>query len=112
MANSTNKPITDGINIGDIWFSRWGYDQVNVDYFRVTDVTKCFITLVEVPKIRRPEGNGMYGKCEPNLSKHFIGEGYKRKVQEYKGEKFVWLHDHFAKARPWDGKPIFYSDWH
>ena len=38
-ANSENEtPNQDGVHIGDIFYSSWGYDQTNVDFFQVVDL--------------------------------------------------------------------------
>ena len=30
---------------GDIVFNHWGYEQTNIDFYRVTKVTRSFLTL-------------------------------------------------------------------
>src|SRR5438552_359421 len=36
---STVEPVT-AVNVGDFFVSSWGYDQTNVDFYRVVEVSK------------------------------------------------------------------------
>lgn len=107
-----DKPITDGIKYGDVWVSRWGYDQTNVEFYMVIDVTSTFIRLVELNKTYFSPVQDMTGKCKPVLNPLPVGGTcYKRKVKEYNGKKFVYLHDRYAIASPWNGEPVRYSSY-
>lgn len=40
------------LKLGDILYASWGYDQTNIDYYKVVKTTKCTVDLVSIPKVR------------------------------------------------------------
>lgn len=38
------------LKVGDILCASWGYEQTNVDYYKVTKTTKCTVDLVKIGK--------------------------------------------------------------
>lgn len=52
--------------VGDVVVNSWGYDQTNVDWYRVTRATKCFVWLK--PIAGHVEETGfMSGKSQPHV---------------------------------------------
>jgi hypothetical protein len=90
------------MEVGQILVSSWGYDQTNIDYYLVTEVSKtgASVKLSEVGQsYLASEASGMGAKVEPDLTKLAPLEGWKRI-----GEYGVKIHNS-STARPWDGKP-------
>lgn len=59
----------DRVEIGDVFVSSWGYDQTNVDFYRVTRKTKAMIELSPIPgRLKDAPGySSMAGEIEPDL---------------------------------------------
>lgn len=104
---------TEGIKRGDIWASVWGYDQTNVDFYKVVDVTRCYINLVQIADKQEPDPASMSGTCTPDLEApvNIRSAKYRRKVKEFDGKKFVYLGGNYEIAEPWNGEPLAYSTW-
>jgi hypothetical protein len=49
---ASRKGAEHDVKVGDIFSASWGYDQTNVDYYKVTRTTKCTADLVKIGKIR------------------------------------------------------------
>lgn len=88
------KPMPE---IGLILSSSWGYDQTNVDFYRVEAVSGRMVELVELEQILVENGD-MRGRVVPS--------------DQPKGERFrrQWKGGHckiasYAWASPWDGRP-------
>lgn len=74
------------IQVGDIFSYSWGYDQTNVEFFQVTEVSKTrkSVTVREIQsKLIPNEGKGtMSGYCQP-VKDFFIGEPLKKTIKPY-----------------------------
>ena len=99
-----------GLNVGDIWYSSWGYDQTNIDWYQVTKVTKCCVYIARI-RSNKTETAFMQGETTP-VPNDFCGEPMRRKVDKsYKGEPYVSITS-YASACPWNGKPMHWSSYH
>lgn len=57
----------EGIEVGDIFSSSWGYDQTNVDFFEVVRKTAKMIELREIGgRITETNPGGMSGQARPD----------------------------------------------
>jgi hypothetical protein len=105
-----------GPQVGDVLVSSWGYDQTNVDFYRVVSLTASGKSVRIVPVAQRVHS---YSKgCE-----HVVpGEGVQRLrgdqgpttrlVRWYgHGDRLAWCvgvpTGHRATARLWGGQPVF-----
>ena len=43
------------LKLGDIFVSSWGYEQTNVDFYKVTRLTKAMIELSPIPAVSKRE---------------------------------------------------------
>ena len=101
-----------GVKVGDIFYTSWGYDQTNVDWYQVVDVTEsgCYILPIGSKKVGfdtvMPVKNDFGDRdilldANNKLSKKGV---FKRtQVRGYDGEVYLRL-SIFAFARPWNGK--------
>ena len=79
----------DSIKVGDIFVDSWGYDQTNIDFYKVTKKMnksvkrgQCSVTVVPDPD-------------------HVIGE------EMTKLPKDGWIRTKsFSRACPWNGEPL------
>lgn len=48
----------DAVEVGAIFYSSWGYDQTNVDYYQVVSRTKASVRVRKIGKRREDRGSG------------------------------------------------------
>ena len=94
--------------VGDIWYSSWGYEQTNIDWYLVTKVSKCFVWLTPIGS-NRTETGFMQGQTTPRPG-CYCGKASKHKFARsgYKNEFYCSLNS-YSNAYEWDGKPKRYS---
>ena len=103
-AGNSGSPI-DSIDIGDIWYSSWGYDQTNIDFYQVFKKTRTMIGLVQIEKkVVSGRGNPQEKVMPLKGRKKPRGNTFgRKKVQVYRDEPYVSLSS-YDIAYPWDGK--------
>ncbi|RUA17818.1 MAG: hypothetical protein DSY83_03450 [Flavobacteriia bacterium] len=63
------KPEARALNVGDVLYASWGYEQTNIDYYMVTKlVGKASVELVEIGRESEATGD-MQGACVPDKTK-------------------------------------------
>ena len=55
------KPV---VNVGDIFVCSWGYDQTNIDYYKVLEVKNKSVVISAIGQDRNYTGH-MQGECNP-----------------------------------------------
>ena len=65
--NLKEVPQSNPVKVNDIFYSSWGYDQTNIDFYMVVEVTKSSVKVVTIGEDRTYTGP-MQGNCVPNLS--------------------------------------------
>lgn len=92
------------IKVGDIYYTSWGYEQTNVEFYKVVEIKGKKATLIEVAeKIAETDGACDYVVPVPEAE---IGKPFTRMVGEY-GFKI----DKCAYATKWNGKPTYQTAW-
>ena len=91
--------------VGDIWCSSWGYEQTNVQFFKVTKVTESFVTLCEMGTVRL-DTDMMTGAIAPIDC--LTGKPFWRKLKHSPYGDYIEI-ESYQIARPWDGRPMHYS---
>jgi len=91
------------LNVGTIMVSTWGYDQTNVDFYRVTRSTASSLWLEPVGQEVTEVGAFMSEYVVPTSKA--TGPVFRRKAKTFMGETVVGLQDR-ASAWPWNGKPV------
>ena len=85
--------------IGDIFYSSWGYEQTNVDFYQV--VGKVGETMLKVREIAKESVEGSEGFMSDSVvavKDAFIGGAFKCKAGEY-------IKVGHTSAGKWDGRP-------
>lgn len=104
--NGGTKKAMD-VEVGDILYSSWGYDQTNVDFYRVIKRTKASIKLEEL-QYRSIESGDMSGSVVP--IDHAIAssdvDGKTFRISNY--GPICKISDS-QRAYLWDGKPKYVS---
>jgi hypothetical protein len=105
------KEFQHGVNVGDIFYTSWGYDQTNVDFYQVT---KVMGKAVEIRKIQGKVDHGdAFSQYVVALPNHFIGgEPPLKKIPQMQGNSVSIKIESYAWAHPWDGKPKYESGPH
>ncbi len=89
--------------VGDILDSLWGYEQTNVDFYKVVKVTPKTISIVPIGK-KLVECTGWGSTTvipDPEIVK---GEAIQRRVRAYDDTYYISLD--YSSASKWNGKPI------
>lgn len=79
----------DSIQVGDIFYASWGYDQTNVDYYVVTRlVGRCSVELQEIgtAKVATIAPGVLRVKPDPSVT---IKAPFKKRVNEYDGRHLI-----------------------
>ncbi len=95
---------------GDILYSSWGYDQTNIDFYQVVEVSasKKSVKIREIGYTEEYNSVQMSGKKMPVPGK-FTGEVMNKKVKGGRGlSEYISLNS-FSSAWKWDGTPKSFS---
>lgn len=93
-----------GYQVGDIFYTSWGYDQTNVEFFQVVEVSGSHTI-----KLREICASYEESSRKSAIKDHFFGsEVLTRRVVGTHGIKI----SKSQRAYPWDGKPKHYSNDH
>lgn len=99
------------LQVGDILYSSWGYDQTNVDFYKVKQlIGKTMVELIKVG-CAHVEGSGLsHGMADQVVAvpEAELGETFKRKANH---RNYVKI-DSVCGASPWDGNPVYRSWYH
>lgn len=93
------------ITIGAIFYTSWGYDQTNVEFFEVVGLKgKCTVILREIAQESQETGP-MAGRCtgRPGV---YIGDLFNRRISG--GAVRI---DDVRSGSVWDGQPKYWSSY-
>lgn len=90
------------IKTGDIFYSSWGYEQTNVNYYEVVKATEKTVWLRELKNIVKIDKSVYGGKALPAKGE-YVGEVLKRKIKKYRNEIILTI-ESYKNAYFWDGK--------
>jgi hypothetical protein len=96
------------VNVGDIFVCSWGYDQTNIDYYKVMEVKNKSVVIAPIGQDRTYTGH-MQGECSPvpnvvsdkRITKRIISCGNSVSL---KMTSYSW-------AYPWSGKTNHFTEW-
>jgi hypothetical protein len=96
--------------IGDLFYSSWGYEQTNIDFYQVVGISKSYIEVVRIKDDRKYSDQGMCGETIP-LRGQFHGEKQKHRLRfDTEGRPNFKLTS-YSSAWPCDDSPKFFSEW-
>ena len=96
------------VNVGDIFVCSWGYDQTNIDYYKVLEVKNKSVVIVSIGQTRTYTGH-MQGECTP-VPNVVIGEPKTKRVNAC-GDSVSLKMTSFSWAYPWDGEVDHFTEW-
>ncbi len=91
----------DNVGEGSVLYYSWGYDQTNIDFYKVVKRSGPMVEIVEIEQGReRTEHDG--GRCWP-LEKP-VGEPFKKRIGKY------GISMSCGSLSPWDRETIGWTD--
>jgi len=102
------KTLVNPFNVGDVLYSTWGYDQTNVDFYKVVGVLPKSIKIVSVGQVL-VEATGWLQETVIADPTRETGEVMLKRVTA--NRKYVSINS-YAVASKWDGHPIHQSHYH
>lgn len=101
-----DEPAEPSLRVGAILYSSWGYDQTNVDFYRVEKIAGAFVTLQEIGQTEASDGElSLTGRVVPADPAAPIGDPFRRKILTDAGSGTVAKIKSYAFAYLWDGHP-------
>ena len=95
-AKADKKEMADKVKVGSFFYSSWGYDQTNVNFYKVIEKKGVTVKLVEVAPV--VVSSGYSDSVIP--SNEIIGEPMTKRLNQY-GVKISYV----QTGRLYDGKP-------
>lgn len=95
------------IQAGDIFYTSWGYEQTNVEFYQVIRATEKTVWIRE---IHGTTSGGWSGHTEPAKDSFVSDKVLRRKIKG--GESPFFSVNEVADAWPYDGQPLYYSHYH
>jgi hypothetical protein len=96
----------------DILYAAWGYDQTNIDFYKVLKVTDNFVSVIQIEQTDTYDpGLSMTGTTMPKPESPIVGKKpLRRKIHWFAGGAIPYLKiTAYSYAYPWDGTPKHYS---
>jgi hypothetical protein len=90
--------------VGDIVVNTWGYDQTNVDFYKVKRVTNRFVDLVRIAADITETGF-MSGHSTPDPEKEITEDYAARSNGLHKVGANGWVNFKYGAGRKWSGSP-------
>ncbi len=107
VTEQTNKKP---VKVGDIFYSSWGYDQTNIDFYKVAAVKNQTVTLRKLNDIRTYTGP-MQGTTIPDPNDNQTGGERNYRLRfDLEGNPSVKLTS-YSGAWPYNGEPKSFSEW-
>ena len=98
----------DSWGVGSILYSSWGYEQTNIEFYKVIKRTKSTVTIVRLSE-DIVEHNPQYMSGYTSAGEEVVGEPIKSKrITSRGGYESIKLSD-YKRAYPWDGTRKYFS---
>jgi len=107
--------VADRIELGTILCSSWGYDQTNIDYYCVVEMSKSMCKILPMyQKNTGRESGDMSEYVVASKTIKFGGELLRKKIQVSSwGNRSEYVRiASYANASLWDGKEKYQSHYH
>ena len=100
------NPVDLGVKVGDIFYSSWGYDQTNVDFYEVVGLTGASVKVREVAQ-ERLSSDGYGSDQVVPVPGDYIGEVMTKRISDarhWSGTASIKI-SQSTSAYLWDGTP-------
>jgi hypothetical protein len=108
MVTKVEKPLPV-VKAGDIYVSHWGYDQTNVDYYKVMHVKAKTAVLSQIGSKRTYTGP-MNGTCVPDMSV-VRGKLMTKRILPLNDTETYFKLTSYSSAFRWNGETNSFSEW-
>ena len=100
---------SDFYKIGDIVYNSWGYEQTNIDFFKVVKVGPRTIEVREIDQKTEPGSEYSHGMaCKVIPGENFLKEGKTYLLRVKKGGILSSPESYYYISK-WDGQPVYCS---
>ena len=100
------------LKVGDILYSSWGYDQTNIDFYKVLEITKsgksAKIQMVDQKITRQAGFMCEYVIPNPSVVHPHNKNILTKRIREYNGKPYLSL-TNYSGAQLWDGEEKYQS---
>ena len=111
-------PNADGVHVGDLLYSSWGWEQTNIDFYQVVALKGKHTIIIRKIAGEYVGGYSWSGKVRP-LRNHFVGDTeytVRTKTTTFNGEGWLQIKDpvlsgHHCLSRTTDFKEHDYSSY-
>lgn len=95
----------EDIKPGDIWVCEWGWEQTNVDFYKVIKSTEKSVVLAPIASDKR-KGN-VWGsfRVMPAKDRKATGPAKRYRIRQYSATEIGAAVNDYGYAVPWDGTP-------
>jgi hypothetical protein len=94
---------------GDIFYASWGYDQTNIDFYQIVEVSNKTVKYVSIGEDRTYTGH-MQGTVVPNTK--YIGTDIKSaRIRVNNDGSVSFKIASYAWAYPHNGQPKSFTEW-
>ena len=94
----------EALQAGDIIYDSWGYEQTNVDFYKIIEIKGRTATIQELGQDKKYTSS-MSGETTP--SEKTISEPIKKRICTDNSIKI----NESVRLSKWDGKPKFFSEY-
>tara|TARA_R110002096_G_scaffold364673_1_gene557798 strand:+ start:184 stop:762 length:579 start_codon:yes stop_codon:yes gene_type:complete len=99
-AKAKKAEAAKDLKVGDIYYSSWGYDQTNIDFYKIVDVKGAKATLVEIAKSYLDSEFAYEDKVVP-APDVIVGKPMNKMVDQFGNFSIA----SYAGAYKWNGEP-------
>lgn len=106
------KPTEDklkAIKIGDIYYTSWGWEQTNIDFYQVVEMKSASISLRKISSRMIEQDSWASGKVMP-VRDEFVEEKFTKRAS-FELDMPTFNISSFEIAYPWNGKYKMCSWW-
>ncbi len=105
---SKNQP-KNPVKAGDIFYSSWGYEQTNIDFYEILKVTEKSVFFKELHS-EKTYDDSMHGTVVPISDSSVEHKGRRATLRLTTQNKPTFKVYSFANAHPWNGEPMSFSE--
>ena len=107
---SENQPVNP-VKSGDIFYSSWGYEQTNIDFYEIVKVTNKSVFFKSL-NVEKTYDDPMHGTVVPISDSSVENKGKRAAIKFNRENEPVFKVYSFANAYPWNGQPMYFSETH
>ena len=95
------------MKVNDILVAKWGYEQTNVDFYKVIKITKTMATLQKLDSIELNDEDMAGWKIPLDKVK---GQPFRRKIHTFNNDEFIYINS-YSIATKWNQKKQRYTSY-